>query len=226
MDTTQEHAARLAAARAALAQATAGAPPRRSGSRGEAGDLDPDGRAAGAMRPDVGVSTGAGADADAEPDPEAVARSIVLRQLAMAPRSRAQLEDKLRARHCPPEVAQRVLDRFTEVGLVDDRAYARSLVRSRQETKGLARRALAHELRRKGVDDDIVAQSLADIEPPQEEDQARRLVEKRLRTLHGLDPAVQTRRLAGMLARKGYPSALSYRVISEALAQSPEHRRD
>lgn len=166
MDTTQEHAARLAAARAALAQATAGAPPRRSGSRGEAGDLDPDGRAAGAMRPDVGVSTGAGADADAEPDPEAVARSIVLRQLAMAPRSRAQLEDKLRARHCPPEVAQRVLDRFTEVGLVDDRAYARSLVRSRQETKGLARRALAHELRRKGVDDDIVAQSLADIEPP------------------------------------------------------------
>lgn len=163
---------------------------------------------------------------DAEADPEAVARGIVLRQLTIAPRSRAQLEDKLRSRNCPGDVAARVLDRFTELGLVDDQAYAETLVRTRRQTKGLARRALEHELRRKGVGDDVVTASLADTDSVDEEDRARHLVEKRLRTLHGLDAAVQTRRLAGMLARKGYPAALSYRVIREAMTDSPEHRRD
>ncbi len=163
---------------------------------------------------------------DRDADPEAVARQIVLRQLTMAPRSRAQLEDKLRARQCPDDVAAAVLDRFTELGLIDDQAYAETLVRSRRETKGLARRALAHELRRKGVADDIVDDSLAEIDSADEADQARRLVDKRLRALHGLAPEVQTRRLAGMLARKGYSSGLAYQVIREALAESPEHRRD
>lgn len=165
-------------------------------------------------------------DADADADAEAVARAIVLRQLAMAPRSRAQLADKLRAKDCPEEIAEAVLDRFTQAGLIDDRAYAEVLVRSRRETKGLARRALAHELRRKGVADDIVEDSLEQIEDPDEEEQARRLVDKRLRTLHGLDATVQTRRLAGMLARKGYSSSLSYRIIRDALADAPERRRD
>nr|WP_246308505.1 regulatory protein RecX [Kineosphaera limosa] len=180
----------------------------------------------GAGRAARGSAGGTSGGEDAEPDQDAVARNIVLRQLAMAPRSRAQLEDKLRARACPPEVAGRVLDRFTELGLIDDEAYAQTLVRSRRQTKGLARRALAHELRRTGVSDDIAQQSLASIEADDEADQARRLVDKRLRSLHGLDASVQTRRLAGMLARKGYGSSLAYRVIREALADSPEHRRD
>lgn len=202
-----------AAARRAARPGRRGSRPDRARGRVEQGDLG-----GGASPPPE--------QPDGEADPEAVARGIVLRQLTMAPRSRAQLEDKLRARNCPDDVATRVLDRFTELGLVDDQAYADTLVRTRREAKGLARRALAHELRRKGVGEDIVAESLSGIESDEEEDQARRLVDKRLRALHGLDAAVQTRRLAGMLARKGYSSALSYRVIRQALAESPEHRRD
>ena len=78
----------------------------------------------------------------------------MLRQLAMAPRSRQQLRDKLRQRNCPDDVAEAVLDRMTEVGLVDDEAYAAMLVRSQQAGRGLAARALARELRTKGIDDD------------------------------------------------------------------------
>jgi regulatory protein len=162
----------------------------------------------------------------AEPDPHDVARAIVLRQLTMAPRSRAQLEDALRRRHCPHDVAVAVLDRMEEVGLVDDEAYAAMLVRSRQGGRGLARRALAAELRTKGVDDEVARAALDTVDPGEEEERARALVARRLTQLHGLDAAVQVRRLAGMLARKGYPSDVVMRVVREAVATAPEHRRD
>jgi regulatory protein len=165
---------------------------------------------------------GRGADAD----PYAVARQIVLRQLAMAPRSRAQLEDKLRQKNCDPEVASVVLDRMAEVGLVDDEAYAAMLVRSQQTGRGLARRALARELSKKGVDKDVADQALEQVGDEDERDRARRLVDKKLRTMHGLERQVQTRRLAGMLARKGYSTSMAFAVIREALDELPEHRRD
>ncbi len=113
-----------------------------------------------------------------------------------------------------------------DVGLIDDEAYAQSLVRSQQASRGLARRALRHELRRKGVDDEISDAVLDDVSDEHEEEQARELVAKKMRSLHGKDSAVQTRRLAGMLARKGYSSELSWRVVREAVADAPEHQRD
>ncbi|WP_392465861.1 regulatory protein RecX [Arsenicicoccus cauae] len=163
---------------------------------------------------------------DAEPDHEDVARQIVLRQLAMAPRSRAQLETKLRQRDCPEDVITRVLDRMTEVGLVDDEAYAAMLVRSQQVTKGLAKRALAHELRKKGIDKDLADAALDEVDPDQERRTARELVDKKLRSMGGLTVEVQTRRLAGMLARKGYGAGTAYSVIRDAIADAPEHLRD
>lgn len=163
---------------------------------------------------------------DAEPDPHDVARQIALRQLTMAPRSRKQLEDKLAQKGCAQEVARAVLDRLEQVGLIDDAAFARTLVRSRQETRGLEPRALTRELRRKGVADDLIQDAVADIEPDDQVDRARALVDKRLRTMGGLDKQVQTRRLAGFLARKGYDSSVAFRVINEALSELPEHQRD
>ncbi|WP_353355382.1 regulatory protein RecX [Intrasporangium sp. DVR] len=161
-----------------------------------------------------------------EPDPEAVARAIVLRQLSMAPRSRAQLERKLSQRGCDPEVAARVLDRLTEVGLVDDEAYAELLVRSRQEGKGLARKGLAHELRRQGIDPEIADQALGQVGADDERAKAEQLVAKKLRTMTGLAPDVQARRLAGMLARKGYSGDVAWPVIRDAVNDAPEHQRD
>jgi regulatory protein len=161
-----------------------------------------------------------------KPDAHDWARQIVLRQLTAAPRSRSQLEAALRRRNCPDEVAATVLDRMEEVGLVDDTAYAGMLVRSQQTGRGLARRALAHELRRKGVDDSIAEAALEEVDPAAEEDRARELVAKRLRSMSGLDPVVQTRRLAGLLARKGYGSEVAMRVVREAVREAPEHQRD
>ncbi len=165
-------------------------------------------------------------DKPLESDPHDFARAIVLRQLTMAPRSRHQLLEKLRAKGCDDDVSRVVLDRMQEVGLVDDEAYAGMVIRSGQASRGLARRALSQELRRKGVDDDIVQGALEQIDDESERDRARALVLKKMRSMHGLDAVVQTRRLAGMLARKGYSSSMSWSVIKEAVADAPEHQRD
>jgi regulatory protein len=163
---------------------------------------------------------------DTEPDPHHVARQIVLRQLAMTPRSRAELMQKLAQRGCTVDVAVTVLDRMTEVGLVDDRAYAQMLVRSQQAGRGLARSALARELRTKGIADHLAEEAIASISEEDERARARALVDKKLRAMHGLGIQVQTRRLAGMLARKGYSSSITYAVIRDAIADAPEHLPD
>ena len=157
-------------------------------------------------------------------DPEAVARKILLDQLTGQARSRSELADRLAKKNVPDDVATRLLDRFEEVGLVDDDAFARAWVASRQPGKGLARRALAQELRRKGIDDEVAREALDEIDPADEEAAARVLVRKKLRTLARVDDTVATRRLVGLLARKGYPSGLSFAVVREELAADESRR--
>ncbi|MDM7856153.1 regulatory protein RecX [Cellulomonas alba] len=161
--------------------------------------------------------TGAAA-LDAEPDQEQVARAIALRLLTGAPRSRAQLEEAMARRDVPEGVASAVLDRFTEVGLVDDAEYARMLVRTRHAERGLSRRALAVELRRKGIGDDLAAEALDEVDEDDEEATARRLVRRKLMATAGLDAQVQARRTYAALGRKGYPPGLVARLIREELA--------
>jgi regulatory protein len=115
---------------------------------------------------------------------------------------------------------------MTEVGLVDDEAYALMLVRTQQAGRGLARRALARELRTKGIEAELADEALSSISDEDERDRARALVDKKLRAMHGLGIEVQTRRLAGMLARKGYSSSVTYAVIRGAIAEAPEHLPD
>jgi regulatory protein len=154
-----------------------------------------------------------GPDADAE----SVARTILLDALTGQARSRRELRDRLAKKQVPDELAERLLDRFTEVGLVDDAAFARSWVESRQRSRGLARRALAHELRSKGIDDETAKAALDDVDPDDEEAAARELVRKKLRSLRGVDSTTATRRLVGMLGRKGYPPGLSFAVVRAEL---------
>ncbi|TLP58808.1 regulatory protein RecX [Microbispora triticiradicis] len=150
-------------------------------------------------------------------DPEAVARAICLRLLTMAPRTRAQLADALRKRDVPEEAANAVLERFSEVGLIDDEAFAAEWVTSRHAGRGLARRALAQELRRRGVAEETVEDALERLDPDEETETARRLVERKLAGTRGVEPQARMRRLVGMLARKGYSPGLAFRIVREAI---------
>lgn len=157
--------------------------------------------------------------ADGPPgDPETTARTICLRMLTAAPRTRADLAATLAKRGVPEDAAERVLERLVEVGLVDDFAYAHAWVRSRHAGRGLARRALEYELRRRGVADDVIAAAIDELEPDQELAMARTLVERKLPSTRGLDRQRRVRRLVSMLARKGYPQGTALRVVEEAIA--------
>jgi regulatory protein len=161
------------------------------------------------------------AELDPDADPVAVAREICLRLLTDRARTRQELAQALRRKGVPDEAAQSVLERFDEVGLIDDAAFAGQWVRSRHTQRGLARRAIAMELRRKGVSDEDAGEALAEVDTESEERRARELVDRKLRSL-ALGTAEQRaaagRRLVGMLARKGYGAGIAYRVVKEALA--------
>ena len=167
----------------------------------------------------------ASADADPEAgpdaDPEAVARQICLRMLTAAPRTKAQLAAALRRRRVPEAAAKAVLARFAEVKLIDDGMFARAWVESRHFSRGLAGRALGAELRQRGVAQEDIRAALEDLDPEQELATARELVARRLPATASMPAPARVRRLAGMLARKGYGPALAYRVVREALAHEP-----
>jgi regulatory protein len=155
--------------------------------------------------------------AELEADPEAVARQICLRLLTAAPRTRAQLAGELRKRGVPEQAAETVLERFADVQLIDDAMFARAWVDSRHHGRGLARRALAAELRQRGIAAEEIRTAVDRVDPEQEHATACALVGRRLASTRGLPRETRFRRLMGMLARKGYSEGLAYRVVREAL---------
>jgi len=173
-----------------------------------------------------GPVPGSAADQTPDADPVSVARTIALRQLTVAPRTRAQLEEALASRGVPDDVAAALLDRFEEVRLVDDEEYARQWVRSRHLGRGLAPRALSYELRQRGVHDAIVRDAVQEIGPDDELEAARELVRRRLPSVRGDDPTRRTRRLAGMLARKGYGAEVAFRAIREVVGEGVDSLHD
>ena len=155
------------------------------------------------------------------PDPggEEAARLICLRLFTGGPRTRAQLATALRKRRIPDEVANCVLGRFAEVGLIDDAAFARAWVESRHHGRGLARKALAAELRQRGVADGEVRSAVGLLGPQDELATAQRLVARRVAASRGKPMPARARQLMSMLARKGYPAGLAAQVVREALEQ-------
>ena len=158
-------------------------------------------------------------DADTGPDAdqESVARTIVLNKLTAQARSRDELAKALQKKQVPEEVADQVLDRMEEVGLVDDAEFARSWVSSRQSRRHLSKGALRRELMTKGVDRDQIDEALEQVEPEDERAAALALAEKKLRSMHNLERAVKYRRLAGALGRRGFGSGVVTSVLAEVL---------
>jgi regulatory protein len=159
---------------------------------------------------------------------EEQARALCLRLLTVRARTRAELATALTKRGYPDDVSGEVLDRLTQVGLVDDEDFAEQWVRSRRVNAGKGKRALAAELRTKGVDDEVITATLADIDPSAERARAEQLVVDKLRRERLADAAEDlrlTRRLVGMLARRGYDQTMAFDVVKVALTSERERRR-
>lgn len=158
---------------------------------------------------------------------EEQAHALCLRLLTARARSRAELIERMTRRGYPDEVIETVLDRLVAVGLIDDEDFAAQWVRSRQTYSGKGKRALAAELRIKGVDTEVIAAALDGIDAGAERLRAEQLVERKLRRelLADGDDAKVMRRLVGMLARRGYHQSMAVAVVTDALAAERERRR-
>jgi regulatory protein len=162
-----------------------------------------------------------------EPSREELAQALCLRLLTARARTRAELAGQLAKRGYPDDVSARVLDRLTDVGLVDDAGFAEQWVHSRRANAGKGKRALAAELHTKGVDNDVITSVLGGINPAAERGRAEQLVRARLRreNLGDADDARVSRRLVAMLARRGFGQTMAYEVVSAELAAERERRR-
>jgi regulatory protein len=156
------------------------------------------------------------------PTPERLeqrARNVLLHQLARSAKSTHQLRKILEQREIPSEIAERVLVRFTEVGLIDDQAYAETIVNSRRNFKGLSKSAIKRELNEKGVPAPFIEQAIESITAEDDLAAAQDLAARRIRQMSALAKDVRERRLAGYLGRKGYPSSVVFAAIRFAESQ-------
>ncbi|MFD9681420.1 recombination regulator RecX [Rhodococcus sp. NPDC059969] len=149
---------------------------------------------------------------------EAQAKDACLRLLTDRARSRSELETKLSGRGFEPEIITNVLDRLQEIGLIDDADFANQWVHSRHTYSGKGKRALAVELRLKGIDQDVASEALSQIDPEDERERAAELVRRKLKNKPVDDRDKVTRRLVSMLARKGYSAGMSYEVVKAEMA--------
>jgi regulatory protein len=155
-------------------------------------------------------------------DPESVARTICLRLLDRRARTRSELADALRRKGVPDDAATAVLDRFTAVGLIDDDALAATYALAQHRERGLSGRAVAAKLRRRGVDEQTVASAVEPIDRDSEYAAAEALARKKLRSLGGLEPLAQARRLVGLLGRRGYSPGLAHDAVRAVLTDAAE----
>lgn len=157
-----------------------------------------------------------------ETDPYTRAKTIVYNQLAYSAKTRGQLRKKLQAEGFDAELIEPLLDKFEAAKLIDDAEYAQSFVAQKSRTKKLSRAALRRELAERGVRGEEAENALAQRTDEQEREDAAELVRKKLRPGMDLSDRAEkdkvTRRLLGMLARRGYSSSVSMSVIREELA--------
>lgn len=148
------------------------------------------------------------------------AQDLCVRLLSVRARSRTELRQAMARKEIEEEVAELVLGRLDRAGLIDDEAFAHEWVASRHSHKGLSRRALANELRRKGIDDSVAAEAVTAVDEDSELERARELVRRKLPSVARVDDTTKLRRLVGVLARKGYAEGMAIRVVREELSRN------
>lgn len=143
------------------------------------------------------------------------AKNVLLFQLSRSMKTRYQLAKILEKREIPDEIANAVLDRFTEAQLIDDAAFARAFVNSRLAIAGKSRSVIARELKQKGVSAEDAQEALSIIDSELEDQTAYSVAKKRYQQLSSLAPEVRRRRLMGFLMRRGFSSSLTTRILRD-----------
>lgn len=143
----------------------------------------------------------------------AAAVAFVLRSTKARPQTAAELRAKLDDRGYDSSVIDAAIAKATDLGAVDDGAFARAWVADRGLVRGYSVSRLRGELRRRRVPDPVIDDALAPLDERDDLAVATDLARQRAQRMPAaLEPAVVARRLLGFLARRGYTEALARRV--------------
>jgi len=148
-------------------------------------------------------------------DPYSAAQTIALIALAPRAKSRGELFAHLKKRGVAEDVANAVLFRLQEQGLINDEEFARSWSESRQRTKKLSKRFIVNELKAKGVDNEVIEIVSSEIDETREYALALELAQRKYRPISHLDKDLIRRRVQGALARRGFDSGVINSVMRD-----------
>jgi len=152
------------------------------------------------------------------------AKNYAFRLIKFRARSEKETRDKLKKREYPPEVIEEVVAYLKKTKQLDDRLFAKLWVDSRiKRSLGIAR--LRFELRNKGIDKNIIDETLgAACENYSEEAAIRKVIEHKLKSLTRFSADKKLSRLYGYLARRGYPKGLVVALLFEYI--KPDEAQD
>lgn len=137
----------------------------------------------------------------------------ITKLFARRPRSEAEVRRRMERQGVAPRLAEKVVERLTAAGLLDDAAFAQQWIENRETFRPRSLHMLRYELRQKGLDEETISQALALVD---EEESAHRLALQQGRRLSHLDWPDFRRKLTGYLARRGYPYEISRDAVREA----------
>ena len=146
-----------------------------------------------------------------------------MRILARGPRSEKELRERLRRRGFGRAAADGAVDRMRALGYLDDAAFARFWVESRQSATPRSGRFVEWELTRKGIDREVAASAVAELS---DESAAYEAARRRLRSLRGLDRATFQRRLGSFLTSRGFGYGVARGVIERCWQEVSEAEGD
>ena len=142
------------------------------------------------------------------------AKNTAYRLLTYRPRSRRELEEKLREKEFPEDIVGSIIDQCARLGYIDDAQFAEQWARSRLKLRCFGRRRIEQELRGKGIDREIISEAIAKVVPAEDEHAAAKsAAEKKLRMMRSVEPQARRRRLAGFLERKGFSSEVIRSIL-------------
>jgi regulatory protein len=155
-------------------------------------------------------------------DPAAVLEAAS-RLLEARPRSEVEVRRRLVRSGYRPELVDGAVTRLTELGILDDAAFARAWVDSRDRARPRGERALRQELRLKGIDASTVDEVLAERRSADTDDRADdagpvdpdrvaadRLLDRHARSLARVaDPRIRRQRAYALLARNGFDPSVA-----------------
>jgi len=146
-------------------------------------------------------------------DASEVAMQKALRFLGYRPRSLQEVRANLEKHEIPEAVIGSTLKRLQENGLLNDQEFAQAWVENRNTFRPRSRRALSMELRRKGLDDEIVQKVLD--ENVNEDALALEAARKYVRKVQGLEWQDFRQKLGGFLGRRGFSYGVTAQVLRE-----------